>query len=141
MIHDHVSAELTGDMRILMVALFVTHAWLAVTGWFGVCLRWLDHEPPSAVRYVAAASFWIYLLHHPVVGLAQVSLRTMAIPVTLKFVLSLTVGLALPLLTYEVLVRRTWIGLVLNGRQETRVPATSEKQIEERVVTPTRRAA
>ena len=88
LIHQHVAVELAGEARIVLVTLFVLHAWLAVTGWFGVCLRWLDHEPPAVVKYVAAASFWIYLLHHPVVGLAQASLRTMGIPVVTKFLLS-----------------------------------------------------
>ena len=141
MIHEHVATELSGELRVVLVTLFVLHSWLAVTGWFGVCLRRLDREPPAAVKYVAAASFWIYLLHHPVVGLAQVSLRTLAVPVALKFLLTLAVGVALPLLTYEVLVRRTWIGLVLNGRRDVRTSTATEEQTEERVVVPPRRAA
>jgi glucans biosynthesis protein C len=125
LIHRHVETPLAGQARLVLVSLFVIHAWLAVTGWIGVCLRWLDRRPPASVRYLAAASFWIYLLHHPVVGLAQVTLRPLALPVPIKFALTLTAGVALPLLTYEVLVRRTWIGQILNGRRDlvTALPA------------------
>jgi glucans biosynthesis protein C len=118
LIHRHVESPLDGQARLVLASLFVIHAWLAVTGWIGVCLRWFDRRPPASIRYVAAASFWIYLLHHPVVGLAQVTLRPLSLPVPLKFALTLAVGLALPLLTYEVLVRHTWIGLILGGRRE-----------------------
>ena len=107
-----------GLMRITLTTLFVLHAWLAVTGWFGVCLRWLNRQPPASVRYVAEASFWIYLFHHPVVGLAQVSLSQVALPVVAKFLLTSLVGVVLPLLTYHAFVRQTWIGVVLCGHRK-----------------------
>lgn len=124
LIHQHVGSELQGQVRILLATLFVVHAWLAVSGWMGLCLRWLDRTPPSAVKYVAAASFWIYLLHHPVVGLTQVTLRPLAVSPMLKFGLTLTMGVALPLLTYEAFVRRTWVGVMLNGRPMLPVATT-----------------
>ncbi len=117
-IHQHVAEPIQGLARITLAALFVLHAWLAVTGWFGVCLRWLNRQPPTSVKYVAEASFWIYLLHHPVVGLTQVSLSQAALPVATKFLLTTLVGLVLPLLTYHAFVRQTWIGVVLSGRRQ-----------------------
>ncbi len=117
LIHRHVAAESTGAERLALVSLFLLHAWLMVTGLFGVSLRWFNRRPPQAVKYVAEASFWIYLFHHPVVGLAQVSLAPLAVPVVAKFSVTLLIGLTLPLLTYHALVRRTWIGVVLNGRR------------------------
>ncbi len=117
LIHRHVAVELRGAERLVLVGLFVLHAWLMVTGLFGVSLRWLNRRPPQAVKYVAEASFWIYLFHHPVVGLAQVSLSPVPVPVVAKFSVTLLIGLTLPLLTYHVFVRRTWIGVLLNGRR------------------------
>ena len=144
LIHEHVAAELQGQARLLLATLFVLHAWLAVTGWLGLCLRRLDRQPPAAVKYLAAASFWIYLLHHPVVGLTQVSLRPLAVSPEMKFAVTLTMGVALPLLTYEVFVRRTWIGVVLSGRSDRPVaPVTVEVMLPlpEPVAEPRRDAA
>ncbi len=117
LIHRHIAAESSGGERWILVGLFVLHAWLMVTGLFGVSLRWLNRRPPRGVKYVAEASFWIYLFHHPVVGLAQVSLSEFAVPVVAKFLVTLLIGLTLPLLTYHAFVRRTWIGVLLNGRR------------------------
>lgn len=117
LIHQHVSEPLQEMSRVGMATLFVVHAWLAVTGWFGVCLRWLNRRPPVSVKYIAEASFWIYLFHHPVVGLTQVSLSQVMLPVAFKFLLTTVVGLVLPLLTYHAFVRQTWIGVVLSGRR------------------------
>ncbi|MCA9024938.1 MAG: acyltransferase family protein [Planctomycetaceae bacterium] len=119
LIHQHVADPLQGPARVVLATLFVTHAWLAVTGWFGVCLRWLNRQPPAAVKYIAEASFWIYLFHHPVVGLTQVSLSQAPLPVAIRFLLTTLIGMVLPLLTYHAFVRQTWIGVVLSGRRQT----------------------
>ncbi|MGE0376506.1 MAG: acyltransferase family protein [Planctomycetaceae bacterium] len=116
-IHQHVAAASSGLERVALVGVFVLHAWLIVTGLIGVSLRWLNRRPPRAVKYLAEASFWIYLFHHPVVGLTQISVSQTGWPVAIKFGVTLLSGLALSLLTYHVLVRRTWVGALLNGRR------------------------
>lgn len=138
LIHQHVAAELSGQSRLVLASLFVIHAWLAVTGWMGICLRWLDRRPPTSIRYLAGASFWIYLLHHPVVGLSQVTLRTSGLPLPIKFALTLLLGVVFPLLTYEIFVRRTWIGLILNGRRDVipRVPVVDSPETAPAIATP-----
>ena len=70
---------------------------------------------PVAQRMLAAA-FWIYLLHHPVVGLMQVALKRTAIDPNLKFAIVAVVGLCVPLATYRWLVRGRWIGRVLGEK-------------------------
>jgi peptidoglycan/LPS O-acetylase OafA/YrhL len=116
LIHRHVAEESTGGERIVLVGLFVLHAWLMVTGLFGVSLRWLNRRPPVAVRYLAEASFWIYLFHHPVVGLTQVTLSPLTMPLIAKFGLVTLSGLVLPLLTYQAFIRRTRVGALLTGQ-------------------------
>lgn len=119
MAREHVATELTGNRRIALCLLFASFAWLSSVGWFGLFLNHLG-KPPKPVAYVAESSFWMYLFHHPVVGLAQVSLAGAALPVWGKYCLSAGAAVCLSLLTYEVLVRRTWVGLLLNGRTESR---------------------
>ncbi len=117
LLRGHVASELHGAQRAALVGLFVTFAWLAVTGWFGACLKYLDRRPPRAVRYFAEASFWVYLFHHPVVELTQASLIGAGASAAAKFGVVTLAGATLPLLTYHVLVRGTWVGLLLNGRR------------------------
>jgi peptidoglycan/LPS O-acetylase OafA/YrhL len=69
------------------------------------------------VQYAAAASFWIYLVHHPIVGLVHIDLKWL-MPQTSpawKTAIAFAVTSGLCLLTYEGLVRRTalgsWLGL------------------------------
>jgi hypothetical protein len=70
------------------------------------------------VQYLAAASFWIYLAHHPAVGLAQVALMRTPLQAAVKLCIVFAAATALSLLTYEACVRRTWLGALLNGRRD-----------------------
>ena len=82
----------------------------------------------SAVRrYLADASYWTYLIHLPLVLVAQVLMLDAPLPWWGK--LGVVVGgvMAVSLLSYELLVRHTFVGLWLNGRRvpwrEVRAPA------------------
>lgn len=87
--------------------------WLALFGSIGVFLRL--GRPSPAVRYLSASSYWIYLTHFPVVGLAQVGLYPMAWSAWAKFLASLGLTLGFGLLSYQGLARRSAIGRWLNG--------------------------
>jgi fucose 4-O-acetylase-like acetyltransferase len=119
LIRQHVVAECTGTRRIVLVTLFAGFAWLSAVGWFGLCLRRFP-PPPRAVQYLSAASFWVYLFHHPVVGLTQVALAGSELSAAMKFVVVTATGVGLSLLTYQVGVRYTWLGALLYGRRESR---------------------
>jgi len=81
-----------------------------------LCLRFLSGY--SAVRrYLADSSYWVYILHLPLVMLAQVQVQDWAGPWWLKLAgVSLGV-LAVCLLTYELMVRHSFLGQWLNGRR------------------------
>lgn len=71
----------------------------------------------AARRYVADASYWIYLAHLPLVmGLQLVASRFHA-PWWIEYPLLLALAFALLLGSYHVLVRRTWLGAWLNGKR------------------------
>ena len=67
------------------------------------------------MRYLSASSYWIYLTHFPIVGLAQVGMYPLAWPPLAKFLISLGVTLGFGLLSYQGLARRTAVGRWLNG--------------------------
>ncbi len=86
---------------------------LAVTA---LSLRFLSGY--SAVRrYLADASYWIYIVHLPLVMAGQVLMLDVPAPWWAKLG-GIVVGvLAASLLSYELLVRHTFIGRGLNGRR------------------------
>ena len=69
------------------------------------------------VRYVADASYWIYILHLPLVMLAQVWVQDWSGPWWAKLA-GVSFGVfGVCLLTYELLVRHSFMGKWLNGRR------------------------
>jgi glucan biosynthesis protein C len=78
--------------------------------------RWFDRSIPWA-RYLSDASYWIYLVHLPVVLWLQVQLTLLGWPAGWAFLACVVATMAVCLLTYAVCVRRTVIGVLLNGRR------------------------
>ena len=70
---------------------------------------------PLSVSYLAAASFWIYMIHHPILGLIHTDLKWM-LPATnplVKVALSFVATSALSIATYELWVRQSALGRLL----------------------------
>jgi glucans biosynthesis protein C len=77
-------------------------------------------RPRPAVRYLADASYWMYLAHLPVVMALQVVFMQVEWPWAIKFALINLLCFALLLWTYQHAVRPTWVGRLLNGRRHPR---------------------
>lgn len=69
------------------------------------------------VQYFSDASYWFYLLHFPLVTIAQVLLIDVHVFGPLKFGIVLTVSTIVCLVTYHLFVRYSIIGEVLNGKR------------------------
>lgn len=91
-------------------------AWLMTFGSIGVCRRLMAHEN-KALRYISDSSYWLYLIHLPLVLLAQWFVKDIPAPAMLKFSGTVIVISAFLLLTYEYGVRYTFIGRILNGQR------------------------
>lgn len=93
--------------------------WCWVYALLGLCVRFLHAERPW-IRYLADASYWMYLLHLPLLVGLEIVLVPLAWPILVKLALTwIVVGAAL-LASYHWLVRPTWIGKWLNGRRYPR---------------------
>ncbi|MFC7463780.1 acyltransferase family protein [Brachybacterium sp. GCM10030252] len=105
----------------LPVAAIVTAvaAWTWVYALLGLGGRVLDREIP-AVRYLADASYWIYLMHLPLLLLVEVPLADLALPVIVKLTIALVIVVGVLLVSYDLFVRSTWLGAWLNGRRRPR---------------------
>lgn len=93
---------------------------IAVWSWtftvIGMGLRFFS-QPNPTLRYLADSSYWLYLVHLPIVFLAQVVVMDWELHWSIKIILILGTTLPLMLLSYHYLVRSTFIGGVLNGRR------------------------
>ena len=102
---------------------------LAIWSWsfaiIGLAMR-VASTPNTAIRYVADASYWIYLVHLPIVAAFQVLVGHLPWHWALKFPLVLGVSLLVLFASYHYLVRSTFIGQVLNGRRYPRRTASPE---------------
>ncbi|QDU82115.1 glucans biosynthesis protein [Polystyrenella longa] len=119
LIHQEVRNVISADERWLMCASIVCTAWFSCLGLMGCYLRWMNRKV-SWISYFAAASFWMYLIHHPIIGAIHTGLAFVSLHAVLKGILSwlLTVGVTVG--SYELFVRKTRLGDWLNGKR--RVP-------------------
>ncbi len=111
------SNPLEGASAWGLAALGGLFGWLAVFGFLGLFLRLFQRSRPS-IRYLADSSFWIYLVHMPIVGFLQDDLFQVDGPSWWKFPMVWTVTLALGFGSYQTLVRYSWVGTWLHGRRE-----------------------
>ena len=94
----------------------VAFAWCMCFGLIGLLYRHVRHESPS-LRYLSDSAYWLYLVHHPLVAVFQSAIRPWDLPAMVKWILLCVVLLFTLLSSYHFLVRRTWLGWLLNGRR------------------------
>lgn len=97
----------------------VAFAWLMTFGLIGLLNRYLEHEKRT-IRYLSDSAYWLYIAHHPLVAMFQSGMRPWDLPALLKWAMLCVSLISVLLFSYHFLVRRTWIGWVLNGRRVQR---------------------
>ena len=118
--------SMTGLSPLLMPAKQDMHGFMyaasyAIGGWswslalIGLCLRFLSGFSPAR-RYLADASYWIYLAHLPLVMALQVAMTQVEWSAWIEFPVVLATSMVLLLASYHGLVRGRWLGNLLNGR-------------------------
>jgi hypothetical protein len=108
------------------------HAWKAAAIFLGGLYTWLTVGALLGLfqrhfagggktwRYLADASYWCYLAGFPVQTALQVWLAPRQMPILAEFVIVNVMTFAFLLSTYELFVRHTWVGLLLNGKRPQR---------------------
>jgi len=96
---------------------------LAVWGWslglVGAALAWLS-SPSARWRYLSDASYWMYLIHVPIVWGLQAWMIRWPLHWAIKYALILAMAGVLLIASYHYLVRPTFLGKFLNGRKYPR---------------------
>lgn len=109
-------APLGGGQRVAVAGAYALGSWSWAIALAGLAQR-LFTRVSAGVRYLADASYWIYLMHLPVVMALQAAVIPLPLPLIVKFAIVVAGALALLLLSYRLLVRRSWLGAWLNGRR------------------------
>jgi peptidoglycan/LPS O-acetylase OafA/YrhL len=112
--HPHFTAAHVG-----FVVAYATMMWTLVALTLGLFRRFCS-RPNPVIRYVADSSYWMYLVHLPVVVWLQVAVAEWPLHWSLKLAFVSAATIAIALLTYDLLVRSTWVGQILNGRRKER---------------------
>jgi glucan biosynthesis protein C len=117
--------ELTGDVPWSFVgwkaggiALGAAYTWLSVAGLIGLFQRHLVTQA-GWWKYLAGGSYWCYLAGFPIQAALQVWFARVGLPAVTEFLVVNALTFLALLASYEVVVRRTWIGRVLNGLKPT----------------------
>lgn len=92
-------------------------SWLTLFGVWGFFARFLAGARPW-IRYLADASYWIYLIHVPFLGLLQRLLADTGLHPLVQLALATLGALGLSFLTYSTLVRYTAVGRLLHGTRQ-----------------------
>lgn len=119
--HDAGNEGAAGGYWALASATQVAYTWLMCFGLMGL-FRWIAAAERPWVRYVSDASYWLYLVHLPLVILGQWLVLDWAVSVHLKFALIVIVVTAGLMAVYAAGVRHTPIGAFLNGPRPRRRP-------------------
>jgi len=109
--------------RAAYAACYTVASWCWTLGLVGAANRFCSRER-DVVRYIADASYWMYLVHLPLIFALQVWMMNWPLHWSVKFPLLLAIAFAALLASYRFLVRYTFVGAVLNGRRQS-APAPS----------------
>ena len=105
----------TQGNRLQNCLLQVLFTWMMVLGAIGLAHRIFRTES-KWFRYLADSSYWLYLMHLPLVVVIQWQLFYLPLPALVKVALVLAVTVPVLLGSYQVLVRHTVVGRILNGK-------------------------
>lgn len=90
---------------------------LLVAGTTGIFMKYF-HRESALWRYMSDSAYWVYLVHMGIVAGMQVALHDLSWNPWTKLTAILVVAFSLSLLTYQLFVRYTLIGVFLHGKRE-----------------------
>lgn len=105
--------------RAIYAIAYTFAEWCGAFAAIGIAVRFIKN-PNAKWRYLADASYWMYLIHLPILWWLQAWMMQWPLNWSVKLFLSLSITSLLLLLSYHYLVRSTFLGKFLNGRKYPR---------------------
>lgn len=111
--HVPTAADPSATVLIAAVEAYIS-VWMTC-----VCLvvgRWLLNRRNRLLRYLSDSSYWVYIIHLPILLVIQYRLMDMELWWGTKFAISVLATFAICLLSYHALVRNTVVGKLLGAQ-------------------------
>jgi peptidoglycan/LPS O-acetylase OafA/YrhL len=108
--------ELPTMQRAVYSAAYNIAGWYWVFGLIGAAVRFLD-RPSAFWRYLADASFFVYIIHLPIVYALQTWMIRWPLHWSMKYALIVALTTVIVFAMYHFLVRSTFVGKFINGRK------------------------
>ena len=106
------AAEWVLPVRMAFTAVYSS---FFIFGFIAFFLKYFNHYS-RRVAYLMDASYWVYIIHLPVVSFIPGLMADLLLPTAVKFGITLTTTSVICMLSYKYLVRGSFIGLFLNGK-------------------------
>jgi len=71
----------------------------------------------SILRFFSDGAYWMYLIHLPIVSLITFILFQFQFLAEIKFLIAIIITTFICFITYKLLVRSTYLGVLLNGKK------------------------
>lgn len=112
-------AAATQQQALSFAACYALASWCWALAFVGLSMQ-VFANVSAWRRYVADASYWIYIMHLPLVVALQIAVSQLPIHWAAKYIFVVAATLAVLLASYQLVVRHTFIGALLNGRKHPR---------------------
>lgn len=103
-------------LKWILVILSAISIWTLIEGWLALFQKYC-RTPSRPSRYIADSSYWVYLIHVPVMLVCQGMVANIKLVAEVKFLVVLIATTVICFLSYHFFVRATLIGRFLNGRR------------------------
>lgn len=90
--------------------------WVITLMFIGLCEK-LIKRPHRALTFLVGASYWLYLTHRPLCVAFAAFFQRWAAPGIFKYAFVCGIVTVICLWSYQVMVRRSLVGVLLNGRK------------------------
>lgn len=107
-------------LRCGAVLAYAIMMWSLVSTSIGLFKYFFD-QPNKLVRYLADASYWLYLIHLPIVVWLQVTVAELPFHWSVKLAAISLITIGFSVTVYDLFIRSSLIGKMLNGRKKDRV--------------------
>lgn len=114
--NPHLVPMTDSTTKAMTAAAFGVGTYAGVFTAVGLAMRFFAGHSATR-RYLADASYWIYIVHLPLMMAAQVLVQDWTLPWPVKLAGVVVGVLAISTASYELLIRHTFMGRWLNGRR------------------------
>ncbi len=113
---DNAARGASVELHLAAVLANAACTWALICLFIGGTQRWFDRESPW-IQYVSQSSYWVFLVHMPLVAFAGWWLVQFDFPSVLKFLLVCAFTSVVAFLTFHYWVQKTWLSTFLHGRR------------------------